>query len=168
MLALLFWGDPILVDGGVENLLLIGVPMGDDIGEARFVVVLVVVVLRCWLAILPVLLLLLLLLSGPKSAEGIDRSLQVCCIHTDILLEVFFARSIVGVELDEGFRSPPPASVGDAIESMVLLSTGDRIPACCFLLLLLILLLFCFDVGTFDVRVVLILFIIFFTGSLVT
>ena len=49
-----------------------------------------------------------LLLWALKSADGIDRSLQVCCIHTDIRLEVFLARSMVGVEED---FSPPVADV---------------------------------------------------------
>ena len=46
----------------------------------------------------------------PKSAAGIDRSLQVCCIHTDMRREVFLARSMVGV--DEDF-SPPVDGDGD-------------------------------------------------------
>lgn len=36
----------------------------------------------------------------PKSAAGIDRSLQVCCIHTEIRREVVLARIRVGVEDD--------------------------------------------------------------------
>ena len=66
--------------------------------------------------------------EAPKSAAGIDRSLHVCCIHTDIRLEVFLARIIVGVAED---FSPPVDGDGDERLFMLLVIIVGKAEACC-------------------------------------